>query len=98
MPRYANMSQPMMSGNTGESSQIQIIDTRAGPTPMVLQVSPQNQALRHVDIRQMPAPSDQGMLSVGLKEVVLISNLIDILNLIHQQQILQFNNRVEQHC
>jgi hypothetical protein len=58
VPRYANVSQTMMSGNTGESPQIQFIDTRAGPTPMVLQVSPQNQAFRHVDIRQMPAPSD----------------------------------------
>ncbi len=55
----------MMSGDTGESPQIQFIDTRAELTPMVLQVSPQNQAVQHIDIRQMPAQSDQGMLSVG---------------------------------
>jgi hypothetical protein len=33
---------------------------------MVLQVAPQSQNFRQVD-RQFPAPSDQGMLSIGAK-------------------------------
>jgi hypothetical protein len=36
VPRYANVSQTMMLGNTGESPQIQFIDNRAGLNHMVL--------------------------------------------------------------
>ena len=65
VPRHANVSQTMMQGNTGEGPQMHFIDHRPGPNPMVLQVSPQNQIFRQVDMRQMPAASDQGMLSMG---------------------------------
>jgi hypothetical protein len=41
------------------------IDHRIGPNPMVLQVSQQSQISRQVDMRQMPAASDQGKLSIG---------------------------------
>ncbi len=47
-----------------EGPQIQFIEHRPGPNPMVLQVAPQIQIFRQVD-RQFPAPSDQGKLSIG---------------------------------
>jgi len=54
----------MAQGSIGEGPQIQYIEHRPGPNPMVLQVAPQSQIFRQVD-RQYPAPSDQGMLSIG---------------------------------
>ena len=54
----------MMSSNSGDVPQMHFIDHRTVPNPMVLQVSPQNQIFRQ-DVRQMPAASDQGMLSMG---------------------------------
>ena len=55
----------MMQGSAGdhEVPQLRFIDQRTDPNPMVLQVSPQNQIFRSVDLRQMP--SEQGMLSIG---------------------------------
>ena len=65
--RNAHVSQTMMQGNTGESPQMHFFDHRNAQNPLVLQVSPQNQIFRQADIRQMPAASDQGMLSIGVQ-------------------------------
>jgi hypothetical protein len=54
-----------MSFNTGEGPQRHFIDHLTGPNPMVLQVSLQSQFFRKVDIQQMPAATDQGMMSMG---------------------------------
>jgi hypothetical protein len=53
----------MMQGNAREATQF--VDRRTGPSqsPMVVQVSPQNQVFRQIDFRLMP--SEQGMLSIG---------------------------------
>jgi hypothetical protein len=56
-----------MQGNTGECPQMHFID-RNVPNPVVLQVSPQNQIFRNVDIYiyiPMTVPSDQGIISMG---------------------------------
>ena len=59
----------MMQGNAGEAQQQLFGDPRTGPSqsPMVVQVSPQNQLFRHTDFR--PMPSEQGMLSIGAQGV-----------------------------
>ena len=69
MQRNAYVSQTMAQGYAGEAPQMQYLQESSGPNPManqmVLQVSPQSQIFRHVDIRQMPNVSEQGMMSVG---------------------------------
>ncbi len=66
MSRHANLSQTMAQGSVEEGPQIQYIEHRPGPNPMVLQVAPQRQMFRQLEVdRQFPAPSDQGMLSIG---------------------------------
>ncbi len=63
-PRHAHLSQTMVQSNTGEGPQIQFIEPRPGLHPVVVQVAPQSQFFRQVE-RQLPPPSDQGMLSIG---------------------------------
>jgi hypothetical protein len=65
--RNAHVSQTMMQGSAGESPQMHFFDHRNVQNPMVLQVSPQSQIFRQTDMRQMPAASDQGMLSMGVQ-------------------------------
>jgi hypothetical protein len=43
MSRHANLSQTMAQSSVGEGQQIQFIEHRPGPNPMVLQVAPQSQ-------------------------------------------------------
>jgi hypothetical protein len=66
MSRNAHYSQTMMQGNAGEAAQF--VDPRTGScqSPMVVQVSPQNQVFRQNGFRLMP--SEQGMLSIGTQK------------------------------
>ena len=66
-PRNAHFSQTATQGGAydNEMPQLRFIDQRTDPNPMVVQVSPQNQIFRSVDLRQMP--SEQGMLSIGVQ-------------------------------
>ena len=65
-PRHAHLSQTMAQSNNGEGPQIRFIEPRpaSGLHPVVVQVAPQSQFFRQVE-RQLPPPSDQGMLSIG---------------------------------
>ena len=82
MPRNAHYSQTMVQGNAGEAQQQKFGDPRPSPSqsPMVVQVSPQNQLFQHTDLR--PLPSEQGMLSIGgnlvLRGEVQCNNQIDM--------------------
>jgi hypothetical protein len=62
--RHAHLWQTMAQSNTGEGPQIHFIEPRPGLHPVVVQVAPQSQFFRQVE-RQLPPPSDQGMLSFG---------------------------------
>jgi hypothetical protein len=63
-PRHAHPLQTMALCNTGEGQQIQFIEPRQGLHPVVVQVAQLSQFFRQVE-RQLPPPSDQGVLSIG---------------------------------